>query len=142
MYDVIIIGAGAAGITAAIYAARANLKFEIISKDVGGLTLWSSDIENYTGYHNLTGIDLVEKFKEHMKDYDISIKEDSVKKIEKKNGNFIVKTDKEELETKTVVVCSGSSPRKLKVPGGEEYEGNSSNSQFNLEKNKSSASRK
>ena len=60
MYDIIIIGAGAAGITAAIYAARANLKFEIISKDVGGLTLWSPDIENYTGLHKLTGIELVE----------------------------------------------------------------------------------
>ena len=56
MHDIIIIGAGAAGITAAIYAARANLKFEIISKDVGGLTLWSPDIENYTGFHNLSGL--------------------------------------------------------------------------------------
>jgi thioredoxin-disulfide reductase len=123
MYDVIIIGAGAAGITAAIYAARANLNFEIISKDVGGLTLWSPDIENYTGYHNLTGIELIEKFKEHMADYDIKIKEESVSKIEKKDGNFLVKTDQEEYETKTVVVASGSSPRKLDVPGADKYEG-------------------
>jgi thioredoxin reductase len=99
MYDVIIIGAGAAGITAAIYAARANLKFEIISKDVGGLTLWSPDIENYTGFHNLTGIDLVEKFKEHMKDNKINVKEESV------------------------IVCSGSSPRKLNIKGADKYEG-------------------
>ena len=123
MYDAIIIGAGAAGITAAIYAARANLKFEIISKDVGGLTLWSPDIENYTGYHNLTGIDLIEKFKEHMKDYKIKVKDDAVIKVEKKNNSFIVKTKKEEFETKTVIVCSGSSPRKLDVPGGDKYEG-------------------
>jgi len=123
MYDVIIIGAGAAGITAAIYAKRANLKFEIISKDVGGLTLWSPDIENYTGYHNLSGMDLIEKFKEHMNEYKIKVKEDSVKRIEKKNGNFIVKTEKESFETKTVVICSGSSPRKLDVPGGKEFEG-------------------
>ena len=105
MYDVIIIGAGAAGITAAIYASRANLKFEIISKDIGGLTLWSPSIENYTGYSKLTGIDLIEKFKEHIKDYKIKIKEDSVKKVEKKADNFIVKNEKEEFETKTVVVC-------------------------------------
>jgi thioredoxin-disulfide reductase len=123
MYDTIIIGAGAAGITAAIYAARANLRFEIISKDIGGLTLWSPDIENYTGYHNLTGIDLIEKFKEHMKDYKIKVKEDAVTKVEKKNNNFVVKTDKEEFETKTVIVCSGSSPKKLDVPGGKEFEG-------------------
>jgi len=123
MYDTIIIGAGAAGITAAIYAARANLKFEIISKDVGGLTLWSPDIENYTGHHNLNGIDLIEKFKEHMKDYNIKVKEYAVTNVEKKGSNFIVKTEKEELEAKTVIVCSGSSPRKLDVPGGKEFEG-------------------
>ena len=123
MYDVIIIGAGAAGITAAIYAARANLKFEIISKDVGGLTLWSSDIENYTGYHNLNGITLIEKFKEHMADYNIKVKEDTVKKVEKKDNKFLVKTEKDEFETKTVIVCSGSSPRKLNVPGADKYEG-------------------
>lgn len=123
IYDVIIVGAGAAGITAAIYAARANLKFELISKDIGGLTLWSPDIENYTGFHNLSGIDLIEKFEEHMKDYKINVKEESVKNIEKDNDNFLIKTDKEEYETKTVVVCSGSSPRKLKVPGADKYEG-------------------
>ncbi|MEE9525952.1 MAG: FAD-dependent oxidoreductase [Candidatus Woesearchaeota archaeon] len=123
MNDVIIIGAGAAGITAAIYAARANLNYQIISKDVGGLTLWSSDIENYTGYHKLSGIDLVEKFKEHMKDYNIEVKEENVQKVEKTDNGFKVITDKQEAETKTVVVASGSSPRKLAVPGGEEYEG-------------------
>jgi thioredoxin reductase len=123
MYDVIIIGAGAAGITAAIYASRANLKYEIISEDVGGLTLWSSDIENYTGLHKLTGIDLVEKFKEHMKDYDIKVKEDKVLKVGKKNSNFVIETKAgEKLETKAIVICSGSSPRKLKVPGADKYE--------------------
>ena len=123
MYDTIIIGAGAAGITAAIYAARANLKFEIISKDVGGLTLWSPSIENYTGYPKLTGIDLVEKFKKHMDDYKIQVKEDAVTKVEKKESAFLVKTEKQEFESKTVIICSGSSPRKLNVPGGEEFEG-------------------
>jgi len=124
MYDLIIIGAGAAGITAAIYAARANLKFEIISKDVGGLTLWSPDIENYTGYHKMTGIDLVEKFKEHMADYNIEVKEEAVAKVEKKDNHFIVKTKEgEEYETKTVIIASGSSPRKLNVPGAGQFEG-------------------
>lgn len=123
MYDVIIIGAGPAGITAAIYAARANLNFLVISKDVGGLTLWSPDIENYTGYYNLTGIDLIEKFKEHMDQYKIDVKEESVESIEKKGDNFIVKTDKDSYETKTALICSGSSPRRLKIPGAEEFEG-------------------
>ena len=123
MYDVIIIGAGAAGITAAIYAARANLKFEIISKDIGGLTLWSPSIENFTGYSKLTGIDLVEKFKEQMKANNIQVKEEAVTKVEKKDDNFLVKTEKEEFETKTVIIASGSSPRKLEVPGADKFEG-------------------
>lgn len=123
MYDVIIIGAGAAGITSSIYAARAKLKFEIISEDVGGLTAWSSDIENYTGYHKLSGLELVDKFKEHMKDYNIKAKEDKVLKVGKKNSGFVVNTKNgEKLETKSIVVCSGSSPRKLKVPGADEFE--------------------
>lgn len=122
MYDVVIIGAGAAGITAAIYAARAKLNYAILSKDVGGLTLWSSDIENYTGLHNLSGIELVEKFQEHMKDYDIEVKEEAVVSVEKKEAGFLVKSDKGEYETKTIVVCAGSSPRKLDVKGAEQYE--------------------
>lgn len=123
MYDVIIIGAGAAGITAGIYAARANLKFEILSKDIGGLTLWSPDIENYTGYHNITGMQLIEKFKEHMADYDINIKEETVEKVEKTNEGFIVKSNNQEYNTKTIVICTGSSPRRLDVKGAEEFEG-------------------
>ncbi len=124
MKDLIIIGAGAAGITAAIYASRANLDFEIISKDVGGLTLWSPDIENYTGFYNLSGMELVEKFNEHMEQYDIDVKEDEVEKVDKKDSNFIVKTKKgEEFEARSVIVASGSSPRKLDVPGAEKLEG-------------------
>lgn len=123
MYDIIIIGAGAAGITAAIYAARAKLNYLIISKDVGGLTLWSSDIENYPGHHNLSGMDLVEKFKEHMKDYDIKVKDSAVKKVEKKDDNFVVKTDEEEFNTRSVLIAAGSSPRKLDAKGAEDYEG-------------------
>lgn len=119
----IIIGAGAAGITAAIYAARAKLNFEIISKDIGGLTLWSPDIENYTGMHNLTGIDLVEKWKEHMKDYDINVKEEDVSKVEKTDSGFKITTNNGEYETKTVIVASGSSPRKINVDGADKYEG-------------------
>lgn len=123
MYDTIIIGAGAAGITAAVYAARAGLKFEIISKDVGGLTLWSPDIENYTGFHKLSGVELVEKFKEHLNDYNIDIKEENVTKVKKKDSNFIVETENNNYETKTVLVCSGSSPRRLNVPGADKLEG-------------------
>ena len=67
IYDLIIIGAGPAGITAGVYAARKKMDFIVITKDIGGQTAWSGDIENYTGYQIITGPELVSKFEEHMK---------------------------------------------------------------------------
>ena len=67
VYDLIIIGAGPAGITASVYAARKRMNFLVISMDIGGQTAWTGDIENYTGYQFVTGADLVSKFEEHMK---------------------------------------------------------------------------
>ena len=75
MYDLIIIGAGPAGITAAVYAARKRLNFLVITMNIGGQTAWSSDVENYTGYQFITGPDLARKFEEHMKQYSIEVKE-------------------------------------------------------------------
>ena len=73
MYDLIIIGAGPAGITASVYAARKRMNFLVITKDIGGQTAWSGDIENYTGYQFITGMELTAKFEEHMKKYQIEI---------------------------------------------------------------------
>ncbi|MDW7973590.1 MAG: thioredoxin-disulfide reductase, partial [Thermodesulfovibrio sp.] len=64
VYELIILGCGPAGITAAIYAARKKMDFIIISKDIGGQTIYSSEVENYTGYQVITGAELVFKFKE------------------------------------------------------------------------------
>ena len=66
VYDLIILGAGPAGITAAVYAARKALDFLVITQDIGGQTAWSGDIENYTGYQFITGPELTLKFQEHM----------------------------------------------------------------------------
>ena len=66
-YDLIIIGAGPAGITASVYAARKQLDFLVISLDVGGQAAWSGDIENYTGYQFISGPELTLKFEEHMR---------------------------------------------------------------------------
>ena len=75
MYDLIIIGAGPAGITAAVYAARKKMSFLVITQDIGGQAAWSGDIENYTGYQFVTGPELVSKFEEHMRKYRIDTKE-------------------------------------------------------------------
>ena len=76
MYDLIIIGAGPAGITASVYAARQKINFLLISKDIGGQTVLSADVENYTGYQFISGLELAAKFEEHMKKYDFQLKED------------------------------------------------------------------
>ena len=66
MFEVIIIGAGPAGITAAVYAARKRMKLLVVSKDIGGQAAWSGDIENYTGYQFVSGPELTAKFEEHL----------------------------------------------------------------------------
>jgi len=124
MYDTIIIGAGPAGLAAAVYAARQKINFLIITKNLGGQTLWGSDIENYLGFHLVSGMELIQKFKEHIKDYKIDIREgQSIKQIKKKGKNFLIITDKEEYETRTVLIAAGKEPRKLEVPGEEKFLG-------------------
>lgn len=122
MYDLIIIGAGPAGITAAVYAARKSIKFLVISKDIGGQAAWSGDIENYTGYQFITGPELAAKFEEHMRKYDIELKENEGAVDLKKEGDIItVTTDKNRYEARTVIIASGKRTRELNVPGEKEF---------------------
>jgi alkyl hydroperoxide reductase subunit F len=125
MYDLIIIGAGPAGMTAAIYAARQKLKFLILSMDLGGQMSWSSEVDNYPGIPDQTGIQLVERFQKHMKDYKIKIKTEEVSKLvkDKKKNVCTITTKKNSYESKAVIIASGKKPRKLGVPGEEELTG-------------------
>jgi len=123
IYDIIIIGAGPAGITAAIYAARRKLNFLVLSLDIGGQMSWSSDVDNYPGLPDLPGVDVVEKFQKHMKDYNIKVKQEEVIDVQKKLRTFVVKTKKFSYEAKTVLIASGKKPKKLNVPGEEEFLG-------------------
>jgi len=123
MHDLIIIGAGPAGMTAAIYAARRKIKFLILSLDVGGQMSWSSDVDNYPGVPDISGIELTRKFQEHMKEYKIQIKQEEVIKVEKKGKLCIIKTRKNTYKSKAVIIASGKAPRKLNVPGEEKFLG-------------------
>src|SRR3989338_7173186 len=97
MYDLIIIGAGPAGITAGLYAARKRLDFLVVTKDIGGQAAWSGDVENYTGYQFISGPELARKFEEHMRRYNIQVKEgEEAKDIQKPGDTFSVRTDKGE----------------------------------------------
>lgn len=125
LYDLIIIGAGPAGMTAAIYAARSKIKFLIISLDIGGQMSWSSDVENYPGVPDIAGVELTKKFYEHIEEYSIKVKQEEVVSLEKdkKKNLCIVKTRKNIYKTKAVIIASGKAPRKLNVPGEENFLG-------------------
>ncbi|HOX09503.1 MAG TPA: FAD-dependent oxidoreductase [Candidatus Omnitrophota bacterium] len=122
LYDLIIIGAGPAGITAAVYAARKKMSLLVISWDIGGQAAWSGDVENYTGYQFISGPELAAKFEEHMRQYGIEVRErEPVLGLKKQGEEIIVRTDKGEYRARTVIVASGKKSRELKVPGETEF---------------------
>jgi thioredoxin reductase (NADPH) len=123
MYDVIIVGAGAAGLTAAIYARRRLLKTLVISLDIGGQTILTEQIENYPGYLEKSGSKLMKIFEEQAKSFGAEIIIGYVTRIEKLNDHFKVISNAGEFETKTVIVSGGSIPRKLNVPGEDKFLG-------------------
>ena len=83
LYDCIIIGAGPAGITAAVYAARKGMKIKVISTDIGGQVAKTSVVENYTGYQEITGAELAKKFNDHLKEFNFGFTRSGVKTISK-----------------------------------------------------------
>ena len=121
MYDTIIIGAGPAGMTAALYAARSNLKVALIEGGLpGGQMNNTSDIENYPGYANISGPELAEKMFEPLENLGVEHLYGLVENIEDHGDVKKVITDDEEFETRTVIVATGSKHRLLGVPGEEE----------------------
>ncbi len=124
MLDLIIIGGGPAGITAGIYAARKKINTLLITKDFIGQTGRAFFIENYPGFERISGLELIEKFKKHLKKFEIEIKEVGVKKIRKVENKFIVQTEKRKnFISKAVILASGRDPRPLEVSGEKELIG-------------------
>ncbi len=127
MYDCIIIGGGPAGMTAAIYTARKKLKTLLLTKQLGGQMVWSSDVENYTGFTMISGAELALKFTEHLKTLpdDLEVVEGvEVTALEKNVTSFTVTdTQGKEYFTKSIIIASGKNPRHLGVPGEREFYG-------------------
>ncbi len=125
LYNLIIIGGGPAGITAGIYTARQRLKTLLITKDFGGqIAKKAVPIENYPGFKEISGLDLIQKFEKHLKKFETDIEMDSVIKIEKINKNFIVTSEnKKQFKARAVIIASGADPRPLKIPGEKEFIG-------------------
>ncbi len=126
-YDLAILGGGPAGVAAGVYAARKRLKTVFITKDWNGQSSVSEGIENWIGEVKISGLDLSKKLEKHLKAYAgdiIDIKEGQlVAKVAKTTAGFMITTDKgQTYEAKTLLITTGSSRRKLDVPGAEQYD--------------------
>lgn len=121
MYDVIIIGGGPAGLAAAIYATRYEMKPLVLYKEAGGTLANAPHVDNYPGLPGLTGFEVMKKIEEHAKGFEVEMKNEEVTSIEK---GFKVKTKQgNEYEGKTVIIATGTERRKLNVPGEKEFLG-------------------
>lgn len=124
IYDVVIIGAGAAGLTAGLYASRRNLKTLILSKDLGGQTAIATEIENYPGVlEKPNGFALMQIFKKQAEGFGALIKLESAAAINSQKDKFSIKTEKSNYQAKTIILAFGLSHRELGVPGEKELRG-------------------
>lgn len=126
MYDLIITGAGPAGLAAAIYAARAELNFIVLEKEImsGGQIINTYEVDNYPGLYHMGGFDLAMKFREHADALGASFVTGEVEKIETySDGKKVICKDGTVYETKTVILSGGAKHRKLEVPGEEALAG-------------------
>lgn len=125
MYDLIIIGAGPAGLSAAVYAARAELDFIVIEGSMmqGGQVLTTYDVDNYLGLPEIGGFDMGMKFAEHAKKLGVTFVTENVISMEIQKNVKSVKTDKNTYETKTIIIATGAVHKKAGIPGEAEFTG-------------------
>jgi thioredoxin reductase (NADPH) len=126
MYDLVIIGGGPAGLSAAVYAKRACLDLVVLEKEPmgGGQIIYTEQVDNYLGLPGKNGFDLALAFEKHAKELSVPFKTGVVSEIKKQENGFIVLLNSgEEIETKTVLLATGATHRKLGVPGENEFAG-------------------
>lgn len=125
LYDLIIVGGGPAGMTAAVYAARKQLNALLLAKEIGGQVNWTLSIENYMGYQFIEGPELIKKFEDQVKQFPLEMKTGSaINSLTSHNGSFEVKSESgESYQCKAAIVATGKRPRQLNVPGEEKLKG-------------------
>ncbi len=126
LYDILIIGTGVTGWGAAMYAGRMQLKTLIVGDTPGGTIMLTDDVENYPGFKKLTGPELADNIEQHAREYDIDVEEGLVTDMthDKKKHIFTVTTKSgSSFKAKTVLLATGTKPRKLGVPGEDNYFG-------------------
>jgi len=124
MFDLIIIGAGPAGMTAGIYAARAKLETLVIAGEFGGwIARENVEIENYPGFEKIPGKELIGRFKSHLESFGVRTKMAEVFELKKKDGIFEVSAGEEKFSAKALIVATGASPRPAGIPGEQDFLG-------------------
>ncbi len=123
-FDIVIVGGGPAGLSAAIYASRAGLDVLVLEKDVaGGLVGEDPLVENYLGFKSIKGEDLAAKFKEHALEYAEIHEGEGVDEVKKDGSKFIVTTYKGEYTASALIIATGTTHKHLNIPGEKEYDG-------------------
>jgi alkyl hydroperoxide reductase subunit F len=123
-YDVLVLGAGPAGLSAAIYLLRKGLDTGIVTSNIGGQVTWTASIENYLGYRLVEGVQLVEKFNEQLKSFPLGInRDDEVTVLSGADGAFEVRTRRGTYRARALILATGKRPRMLNVPGEKKLMG-------------------
>lgn len=125
MEKVIILGSGCAGYTAAVYTSRANLNPLLLAGiDLGGQLALTTDVENYPGFPSgIMGPKLMQMMKEQAEKFGTRVVYELATEVDFSRRPFVIKSGETEHETQTVIICTGSSPKKLNITGEKEYSG-------------------
>lgn len=122
-YDLIVIGAGPAGLAASIYASRYKLDHVVLGVEMGGQMGEIYEIENYPGFLSIPGKELIAKFAEHARKFGTEIKNESVVSVRKEKDGFEVETSARKYFSKAVIMAMGAHYRKINIPGEKEFTG-------------------
>ena len=124
VHDLIIVGGGPAGLTAAVYATRKMLNVLLITQNIGGQVLYSLTVENYMGYQFISGPDLMDRFEKQVEKYNVPRTFAQVKSIEKESDAFVARTETDdEYRSKTIIIATGKRSRTLNAKGVERFVG-------------------
>ena len=121
-YDVLILGGGPAGLTAAIYAGRYNLSVAVVAKSIGGTASLAGHIENWPGFMG-SGKELMEKFKEQAGKFGAKFLEEEVSRVEKDENGFVLHLEGREIHGKALIIALGTEHKKLNIEGEKEFLG-------------------
>ena len=121
-YDVLILGGGPAGLTAALYAGRYNLSTALIAKSIGGTAVLAGEIENWPGFSG-SGSELIQKFKEHSEKFGARFLESEIQGVIRDNNGFVLEVDGKVIHGRTLILALGAEHKRLHIPGEKEFTG-------------------